>query len=160
MLKKIYDNFEEIIGSILFIVMLIVLTIQTLSHQGFGTPLVWSEELSKLLFIYAGYIGVVASIKDNSHVAIDVVLTKLPPNVRKWVERFNQVLITAALIAVFIISIPIVQNQTHLKIVSLDLSMVYLYLALPILSFLMIYRQIEHLIKNWRKDKANESEVE
>lgn len=140
--------------------MLIVLTIQTLSHQGFGTPLVWSEELSKLLFIYAGYIGVVASIKDNSHVAIDVVLTKLPPNVRKWVERFNQVLITAALIAVFIISIPIVQNQTHLKIVSLDLSMVYLYLALPILSFLMIYRQIEHLIKNWRKDKANESEVE
>jgi len=160
MLKKIYDNFEEIIGSILFLVMLIVLTIQTLSHQGFGTPLVWSEELSKLLFIYAGYIGVVASIKDNSHVAIDVVLTKLPPNIRKWVERFNQVLITAALIAVFIISIPIVQNQTHLKIVSLDLSMVYLYLALPILSFLMIYRQIEHLIKNWRKDKANESEVQ
>src|SRR5699024_1004545 len=160
MLKKIYDNFEEIIGSILFLVMLIVLTIQTLSHQGFGTPLVWSEELSKLLFIYAGYIGVVASIKDNSNVASDVVLTKLPPNIRKWVERFNQVLITAALIAVFIISIPIVQNQTHLKIVSLDLSMVYLYLALPILSFLMIYRQIEHLIKNWRKDKANESEVE
>lgn len=160
MLKKLYDNFEEIIGSILFIVMLIVLSVQTLSHQGFGSPLVWSEELSKLLFIYAGYIGVVASIKDNSHVAIDVLLTKLPPNVRKWVERFNQVLIIAALIAVFIISIPIVQNQTHLKIVSLNLSMVYLYIALPILSFLMIYRQVEYLIKNWRKDKAQSSEVQ
>lgn|SRR5699024_462888 len=159
MWKKIYDNLEEIIGSILFVVMLIVLSFQTISHQGFGTPLVWSEELSKLLFIYAGYIGVVASIKDNSHVAIDVVLTKLPPNVRKWVERFNQVLIIAALITVFIISIPIVQGQTHLKIVSLNISMIYLYLALPILSFLMIYRQIEYLIKNWRKDKTSHSEV-
>src|SRR5699024_1948143 len=160
MLKKIYDNFEEIIGSILFLVMLIVLTFQTLSHQGFGTPLVWSEQLSKLLFIYAGYIGVVASIKDKSHVAIDVVLNKLPPKVRKWVELFNQIIILAALIAVFIISIPIVQNQTHLTIVSLNISQVYLYLALPILSLLMIYRQIERIVKDWRLDRAKVSEVD
>jgi len=160
MLKKIYDNLEEIIGSILFIAMLIVLTFQTLSHQGFGTPLVWSEQLSKLLFIYAGYIGVVASIKDKSHVAIDVVLNKLPPKVRKWVELFNQIIILAALIAVFIISIPIVQNQTHLTIVSLNISQVYLYLALPILSLLMIYRQIERIVKDWRLDRAKVSEVD
>src|SRR5699024_9407380 len=116
MLKKIYNNLEEVIGSILFVVMLIVLMAQTLSHQEFGAPLMWSEQLGKILFIYAGYIGVVAGIKDNSHVAIDVVLTRLPKNVRKWVERFNQVIILAALVAVFIISIPIVQNQAHLKI--------------------------------------------
>lgn len=51
MLKKIYDNLEEIIGSALFLIMLIVLVAQTLSRQGVGVPLVWSEELSKLLFI-------------------------------------------------------------------------------------------------------------
>lgn len=160
MLKRIYNNLEEIIGSILFVVMLIVLMAQTLSHQGFGTPLMWSEQLGKILFIYAGYIGVVAGIKDNSHVAIDVVLTRLPKNVRKWVERFNQVIILAALVAVFIISIPIVQNQAHLKIVSLNISMAYLYMALPILTLLMIYRMIERIIKDWRKDSRTTSEVE
>src|SRR5699024_12814667 len=113
---------------------------QTLSHQGFGTPLMWSEQLGKILFIYAGYIGVVAGIKDNSHVAIDVVLTRLPKNVRKWVERFNQVIILAAVVAVFIISIPIVQNQDHLNIVSLNISMAYLYMTLPNLTLLYIYR--------------------
>lgn len=45
MLKKIYDNLEEIIGSALFLIMLIVLVAQTLSRQGVGVPLVWSEEL-------------------------------------------------------------------------------------------------------------------
>src|SRR5699024_177831 len=151
MLKKIYNNLEEIIGSILFVVMLIVLMAQTLSHQGLGTPLMWSEQLGKLLLLYAGYIGVVASIKDNSHVSIDIILTRLPKNVRKWVERFNQLIVLAALIAVFIISIPIVQNQAHLKIVSLNISMFYLYMALPILTLLMIYRMIERIIKDWRK---------
>src|SRR5699024_11071920 len=152
MLKKIYNNLEEIIGSILFVVMLIVLMAQTLSHQGVGTPLMWSEQLGKILFIYAGYMCVVSGIKDNSHVAIDVVLARLTKNVRKWVERFNQVIILAALVAVFIISIPIVQNQSHLKIVSLIISMAYLYMALPILTLLMIYRMIERIIKDWRKD--------
>src|SRR5699024_4831600 len=85
LLQQIYNNVEEIIGSIVFVVMLIVLMAQTLAHQGFGTALMWSEQLGKILFIYAGYIGVVAGIKDNSHVAIDVVLTRIPKNVRKLV---------------------------------------------------------------------------
>lgn len=160
MLRKFYDNFEEIIGSVLFVAMLIVLAAQTISHQGVGAPLVWSEQLSKLLFIYAGYIGVVASIKDNSHVAMDVVLNRFPPHIRKWVNVFNQLIILAALITVFIISIPIVKNQAHLTIVSLNISMVYLYLALPIMSLLMIYRQIERMIKDIRRNSSNLSEVE
>src|SRR5699024_11341085 len=98
MLKKIYNNLEEIIGSILFVVMLIVLMDQTLSHQGFGTPLMWSEQLGKILFIYGGYIGVVAGSKGNSHVAIDVVLTRLTRNVRRWVERCSHVIISEAFV--------------------------------------------------------------
>src|SRR5699024_4390330 len=160
MLKKIYNNLGELIGSILHVVMLIVLMAQTLSHQGFGTRFMWSERSGERLCISAGYIGVVAGMKDNSQVAIDVVLTRLPKNVRKWVERFNQVIILAALVAVFIISIPIVQNQAHLKIVSLNISMAYLYMALPILTLLMIYRMIERIIKDWRKDSRTTSEVE
>src|SRR5699024_9153041 len=120
----------------------------------------WSEQAGNILFIYAGYIGVVAGIKDNSHVAIDVVLIRLPKNVRKWVERFNKVIILAALVAVFIISIHIVQNQAHLNIVSLYISMSYLYMALSILTLLMIYRMIERIIKDWRKDSRTTSEVE
>jgi|SRR5699024_1852120 len=160
MLKKICDNLEEIIGSVLFIAMLIVLVAQTLAHQGLGVPLVWSEELSKLFFIYTGYLGIVACIKDDSHVSIDVFVKRLPKKARKWVYTFNQIIILCALICVFIISIPIVQNQSHLNIVSLQISSVYLYMALPTLTLLMIYRLIERVVKVWRKDKAKATEVE
>src|SRR5699024_10457145 len=152
--KKIYDNFEEIIGSILFIAMLIVLVVQTLTRQGIGQPLVWTEELSKLIFIYAGYLGISACIKDDSHVAIDVFIKKLPAKAQKWVYIFNQLLILGALVAVFYISIPIVQNQSHLNIVTLQISYVYMYAALPILTLLMIYRLIERLVKEWRRDRS------
>ncbi len=158
MWKKIYDNLEEIIGSALFAVMLIILAVQTLSRQGIGVPLVWSEELAKLLFIYAGYLGIVASIKDNSHVAIDVFVNKLPQKARRWVYVFNNLLILAALITIFYISFTIMERQEHLTMVTLQISYVYMYAALPILTGLMIYRLVERLIKDWRKSKAAEVE--
>lgn len=156
MLKKFYDRFEEIIGSILFVVMLIVLAVQTLSHQGLFSSLVWTEELSKVLFIYAGYLGIVAAIKDNSHVAIDVFYNKLPGKAKTGLYIFNQLLILAALVTVLIMSIPIVQKQMNLQLVTLDISKAYLYVALPILTLLMIYRQIERLIKEWLTSKSAE----
>ncbi|GAB3790522.1 TRAP transporter small permease [Virgibacillus kimchii] len=156
MLKKIYNNFEEIIGSSLFVAMLVVLVVQTLTRQGIGVPLVWTEELSKLLFIYAGYLGIAACIKDNSHVAIDVFIKRLPAKGQKWVYIFNQFLILCTLIVVFIISIPILQSQTHLNIVTLQISYTYMFAALPILTLVMIYRLIERIVKEWREDKAEE----
>src|SRR5699024_3713692 len=109
---------------------------------------------------YAGYLGVVAGIKDNSHVAIDVVLTGLPKNVRKWVERCNHVIRLDALVAVVIISMLTVQNQADVNIVSPNISMASGYLEVPILTLLMIYRMIERIIKDWRKDSRTTSEVE
>ena len=158
MLKKIYDNLEEIIGSALFLIMLIVLVAQTLSRQGVGVPLVWSEELSKLLFIYAGYLGIVAGIKDKGHVAIDVFVNKLPAKIQKWVYLFNQLLILAALITVFYISFTVVERQEHLEMVTLQISYVYMYAALPILTGLMIFRLIERVIKEGRQ--SNSAQVE
>lgn len=156
MLKKFYDNFEEIVGTALFVIMLVVLVVQTLTRQGIGVPLVWTEELSKILFIYAGYLGIVACIKDDSHVSIDVFIKKLPAKAQKWVYTFNQLLILAALSVVLYISIPIVQNQEHFTIVTLKISYAYMYAALPILTLLMIYRLIERLVKEWRKSNAEE----
>lgn len=154
MLKKIYNNLEEIIGTALFVIMLVILVVQTLTRQGIGVPLVWTEELSKLLFIYAGYLGIAASIKDNSHVSIDVFVKKFPEKVQKWIYIFNQLLILAALITVFVVSLTIVDRHAHLTIVTLKISYAYMYAALPILTLLMVYRLIERLVKEWRKSKS------
>src|SRR5699024_12791910 len=99
--------------------MLIVLVVQTLTRQGIGQPLVWTEELSKLIFIYAGYLGISACIKDDSHVAIDVFIKKLPAKAQKWVYIFNQLLILGSIVELFYIIILIVYNIYYFNIVYL-----------------------------------------
>ncbi|WP_100832666.1 TRAP transporter small permease [Alteribacter populi] len=156
-MKKLFDNFEEFVGGSLFIGMFIVLVMQIFSRQFLNQPLVWSEELAKLIFIYVGLFGVTACIKDNSHVAIDFFVQKLPPAFQKGIHVFNQVLILATLVTIFIISIRITGRQAPIDIVSLRISYIYMYIALPIFSLLMIFRQIHRNVKEfsiWRKTKS------
>ena len=157
-MKTFLKYFEEIIGSILFVIMLVVLVVQILSHQGIGAPLLWSEQLSKLIFIYMGYLGVVSCIKDNSHVSIDVLVNRFSPKWQTAVYVMNQVLILVALLFVLYISLPILERQTRFEIVSLNISYYYMYIALPIMTGLMIIRLIERTISDLRGKKIGGTE--
>ena len=157
-MRTFLKYFEEIIGSILFVIMLVVLVVQILSHQGIGAPLLWSEQLSKLIFIYMGYLGVVSCIKDNSHVSIDVLVNRFSPKWQTAVYVMNQVLILVALLFVLYISLPILERQTRFEIVSLNISYYYMYIALPIMTGLMILRLIERTISDLRGKKIGGTE--
>ncbi|MDQ0255892.1 TRAP-type C4-dicarboxylate transport system permease small subunit [Evansella vedderi] len=150
-MKKFLNNFEEIVGGSLFIAMFIVLVAQIFAREFFSSPLVWSEELAQLIFIYVGLLGVSACIKDNSHVSIDFFVLKFPPVLQKIINIFIQVLILACVALIFFISIRITGRQVPIDIVSLKISSVYKYIALPILSSLIIYRLLERNYLAWKR---------
>ena len=47
---KFFNKLEEWIGGALFLVIFGILVAQILFRQAFQSPLIWSEELAKLLF--------------------------------------------------------------------------------------------------------------
>ena len=53
---KYINKLEEWLGGTLFIAIFGILIAQILSRQVFHSPLIWSEELAKLLFVYGGYV--------------------------------------------------------------------------------------------------------
>ncbi len=152
-MKKFINNFEEYIGGSIFIVMLLVLIIQIAARQIFDIPLKWSEELARFLFVYAGYFGVSASIKENSHVYIEFFVEKLPEKVQKVINIIIQALVLVVLITMLYIGIQMTIRKMPVKIVSLNISYSYMYIALPTISLMMIYRHLERNIKEFRETR-------
>ncbi len=142
-MKKKLNNIEEYIGGSIFIFMLVILAIQILARQFFNLPLRWSEELSRFLFVYIGYFGVSASIKENSHVYIDFFVKKFPKRVQHAINIFVQFAILIILVIMFYVGVQMTIRKIPVKIVSLNLSYAYMYIALPLTSVLMIFRQIQ-----------------
>lgn len=59
----------------------------------FSTGLVWSEEVARLAFIYLVYFGTIGAFRDNRHLGVDTVLTRLPEQPRKALYAGIQVVI-------------------------------------------------------------------
>lgn len=70
MLKKIFDNFEEVFCAVCVGTMVLCLTIQVLIRVISGSSLAWTEELSRYSFLWTVYIGAALMAKHNGHVRI------------------------------------------------------------------------------------------
>lgn len=155
-MKKLLNNFEEIIGGSLFIVMLGVLVIQVFSRQVLDSPITWSEQLARFLFVYVAYLAVSSEIKNDGHVRIDYFFNKLPGTIRTVLHYLFQIMIAGVLILMIYIGYEMAMRKMPVEIVSLNISYVYMYMALPVLSVLMLYRLIERNIKDIKHKKGVE----
>jgi TRAP-type transport system small permease protein len=153
-MKKFFSNIEEILGGTLFIIMLVVLTIQIFSRQILDQPLIWSEGLAKFIFVYVAYLAVSIGIKENGHVFIDYFVTKFPDKIQKVIHYLFQFMILITILIMAYIGYEMALRKVPVKIVSLNISYVYMYMALPILSLLMLYRLIERVILEARNQKG------
>ncbi|WP_246367090.1 TRAP transporter small permease [Paraliobacillus salinarum] len=153
-MKKFFRNFEEIVGGSLFIVMLVVLVAQIFSRQVLDSPITWSEQLARFIFVYVAYLAVASEIKHDGHVRIEYFYDKFPEKVRTVMYYIFQVMIAAVLLLIIYVGYEMSMRKLPVEIVSLRISYVYLYMASPVLSILMLYRLIERNIKEIRQKKV------
>jgi len=72
--------------------------LQVLIRFVFKYPLPWTEEVSRIAFVYTIFIGATIAVREKAHLNVDFLLVALPPKVSQVVK-----LLGTALVAVFLI---------------------------------------------------------
>ncbi len=88
------ETFEIACFVVLFltIVVQILFRIRPIANVLDYSP-IWTEELSRWLYVYIVFIGAGVGIQRNEHIAIEFVAEKLPPLVRLSLKLFTSALI-------------------------------------------------------------------
>lgn len=146
-MKKFLDNFEEIVGAALFIILFVTLLCQVLFRKIFNSPLTWSEEFSILMFVYIGLLGVSIGVKKKLHVYIDFLYNKFSDNVKRCVGYFINAVILVCLLAMIYIGYVVFMRKAGFNFITLKISLGYMYAALPLVSTLMLVRFIQGVRK-------------
>lgn len=71
--------------------------LQVLIRFVFKYPLPWTEEVSRIAFVYSIFVGATIAVREKAHLNVDVVLVVLPPAMARVVK-----LVGAALVAIFL----------------------------------------------------------
>ena len=152
MLKKIYDNFEDVFCVICMAAMVICLSIQFLIRLAIGSSLAWTEELSRYTFLWTVYIGVAVVAKHNAHVRITAQFLLVPQKV-KLIMRFLADCIWAGF-TLFIAWQSWLMVQLSLKFPetspTLGIVKAYVEMIIPIGFLIMVWRIMELWIKHLR----------
>lgn len=75
----------EVLIALFLAVMIALVFINVVLRYGFSMGFAWSEEISRLCFIYLVYLGAIGAMRDNQHLIIDSILTRIPPRAQKAV---------------------------------------------------------------------------
>lgn len=83
----------EILMAVLLALMVLLMFLNVVLRFAFSTGFVWSEEVTRLSFIYLVYLGTVAAFRDNRHLGVDTLLEHVPPMVQKVLYAVVQLII-------------------------------------------------------------------
>ncbi|MGI9568937.1 MAG: TRAP transporter small permease [Desulfobulbia bacterium] len=123
---------------------IITLTIAQVFFRLFDHPLIWSEELVRLLLVWIGFLGAAVACWDGTHLKVDAIAAKLPFGLRRILVVINGLiaLIFAALLAwtsIDLVKIGAMTELGALKIGDHFITGFWLYLPAVIGGCLMVF---------------------
>jgi TRAP-type C4-dicarboxylate transport system permease small subunit len=81
LLKKLLDTLfkaVEILIAFFLALMIILVFMNVVFRYLFSKGFAWSEEIARLCFIYLVYLGSIGAMRDNQHLIIDSILSRVP----------------------------------------------------------------------------------
>lgn len=128
------------IGTFLsFTALLITVVLQIVSRFFLSSvTLVWTEELSRFLFIYSVAFGAPLAMKNGEYINVDILLEKLPKKVRYISEAIIEIAAVSLFVIVFVNSIEFLQIGSYQTSATLGIPMSVAYFSITMTSALIV----------------------
>lgn len=94
-LKKFYQLLLKAENSLLVGLLLLMVTIaviQIVMRNFMGAGLIWAESLLRITVLWLALLGAMVASRNDKHIAIDVLVDKLPENTKYIVMRMSRII--------------------------------------------------------------------
>lgn len=142
---KIFDRIESAFSIILFLFGIGISLYSVFMRYIVGTSQSWATEIYTMLLVWAIFIGFSSALKEDKHIAIDVVYERLSPALQNFCQIIT--LVVGAAFSIFIIwtGMEMVTTAYDQQIKTIDVGFpIWInYLIMPIAGTLLFIRFCE-----------------
>lgn len=144
---KIVDWF----AALAVIVMTSLVFFQVANRYIIGWIVPWTEEVSRILFIWTTFVGAYIALKMHSHIAVETFFKRFSPKNREKISNILIFLVFYFLGYLFWLSLKVIQATFGVTTPVLEISYLYIHLSLPIFTGLMLLYLIGRIFQmGWR----------
>lgn len=161
-MKFFNDHLEEFFIIPLMFLMSIIIGIQVVMRYVFQNSLVWSEELSRYMFIWLIYFAVSYTARREKHIRIDAAINLYPKKLRPYIEILSELIVLGFSVFIAVTAVTVFQKITWSGQLSpaMRIPMQYVYAA-PLVGFVLTaLRQVQCILRRIKAIKNHEEVAE
>lgn len=123
---------QEYAGLALFFLMGLLMILQLLSRYVFSSPLLFTEEFSRLAYVWVAFLGMAVAHRRRDHIRIDLFTDMLPAGVKKALDIATQLVCLLLLAYLCYWGVEyMIFNQWNVA-ASVNFPLYWVYAALPV----------------------------
>ncbi len=127
----------------LFGTIFVTMIAQILFRYVLNSPLVWTEELARYLYVWACWLGAAVALRRGSHIVVGLVADRLPPRLARAVALGGQALALVFLAQLAIQGVRLALRTHTVLAITLPIPWSAIYAAAPVAAALMILQTLE-----------------
>lgn len=156
MLARIWDKSLEVVVATSYAVIVVVGFAQVLFRFVFASPLSWSEELVRYVFIWSVFLTAAIGFNLNSHISIDFLTTWYPPRLQRMVALVSWGCVILGVVVVFVLGMQLIQSPSVWlqKSPAMEISMTVPYAAIPVGCVVMMVNILRAAWRTWQGKQA------
>ena len=137
----------EFVAALLVVAEIVILFSGALSRYVFQLPLVWSDELASILFLWLSMLGAVVALRRGEHMRMTALVTKASAPTRAFLEIFAIVASLAFLLIIVWPGWEFARDEAMITTPALEIPNAWRAAALPVGSGLMILTALLRLAR-------------
>lgn len=119
-----------------------------------GHALVGPEEIATLLMVWVTFLGMASAVTRGQEIRLDFLVARLPAPLMIHVRVFERLCTVTVLAFLVAQGLKVAEAQARAFTPSLNLSMGYLFGALPVGAALMAVEELGRLVATWREHRG------
>lgn len=146
---KMVSGFLSTLNAAMLALMAILVFGNVVLRYAFNSGIMWSEEMSRFLFIWLCFIGAIGALKDNEHLGVDALVKKLSVGKKRILYTLSNLIVIYLLWLVLEGSWKVAFANLGTPAPVTGLPMFYIYITGVLMSSAMVCIIIRNLYKAW-----------
>ena len=158
--KNRFDRFEAWIEKLINGICVVALTVQVLAilvmvfgRYFFSYVPMGTEELALFCMVWMSLLSISLSVRDDSHVKMEIIDKVIPAHAVRWVKIFTGVVIMGFAILMCFYGMSLVKLVKNTMMSAMRISKGWLYLSVPVAGFCIALCDIEYMLRLFRRNE-------
>ena len=149
---KVFAKIVDWFAALAVVVMTLLVFFQVANRYMIGWIVPWTEEVSRILFIWITFVGAYIALKSNSHIAVSTFFDRFTPKNREKISNVLIFLVFYFIGYLFWLSLKVIPATFGVTTPVLEISYLYIHLSFPIFTGLMLLYLIGRIFQmGWRR---------